>query len=110
MFVRPETFLTRARPASPDPLEQTPRTVELVDPSPVAARQAARDTARLADLEGVDVDDLVLVVMESFFSLLQKNMLDRRPSATREELRIAIVRWIERTYHRHRRQAALSDD
>ncbi|MFI9283136.1 transposase [Streptomyces sp. NPDC053076] len=45
--------------------------------------------------------------MESFFSLLQKNVLDRRSWATREELRIAIVSWIERTYHRRRRQAAL---
>ena len=45
--------------------------------------------------------------MESFFSLLQKNVLDRHPWRTREELRIAIVRWIERTYHRRRRQAAL---
>lgn len=26
---------------------------------------------------------------------------------TREQLRIAIVTWIERTYHRRRRQAAL---
>jgi putative transposase len=45
--------------------------------------------------------------MESFFSLLQKNVLDRRKWATRQELRIAIVTWIERTYHRRRRQAAL---
>ena len=45
--------------------------------------------------------------MESFFSLLQKNVLDRRAWATREELRIAIVTWIERTYHRRRRQAGL---
>ena len=45
--------------------------------------------------------------MESFFSLLQKNVLDRQVWATREELRIAIVTWIERTYHRRRRQAAL---
>ncbi|MCC2280653.1 IS3 family transposase [Streptomyces sp. ET3-23] len=45
--------------------------------------------------------------MEPFFSLLQKNVLDRRIWATREELRIAIVTWIERTYHRRRRQAAL---
>lgn len=45
--------------------------------------------------------------MESFFSLLQKNVLDRQTWATREELRIAIVTWIERTYHRRRRQAAL---
>jgi transposase InsO family protein len=46
-------------------------------------------------------------VSQSFFSLLQKNVLDRRTWATREELRIAIVAWIERTYHRRRRQAAL---
>jgi putative transposase len=45
--------------------------------------------------------------MESFFSLLQKNVLNRRVWATREELRIAIVTWIEGTYHRRRRQAAL---
>lgn len=45
--------------------------------------------------------------MESFFSLLQKNVLDRQVWATREDLRIAIVTWIERTYHRRRRQSAL---
>ena len=45
--------------------------------------------------------------MESFFSLLQKNVLDRRSWTTREQLRIAMVTWIERTYHRRRRQARL---
>jgi transposase InsO family protein len=45
--------------------------------------------------------------METFFSLLQKNVLNRRSWETREELRIAIVTWIERTYHRRRRQDAL---
>jgi putative transposase len=45
--------------------------------------------------------------MESFFSLLQKNVLDRHRWATREELRIAIIIWIERTYHRRRRQHRL---
>jgi putative transposase len=45
--------------------------------------------------------------MESFFSLLQRNVLDRQRWATREELRIAIVTWIERTYHRRRRQPRL---
>ncbi len=45
--------------------------------------------------------------MESFFALLQKNVLDRRRWRTREDLRIAIVTWIERTYHRRRRQAGL---
>jgi transposase InsO family protein len=45
--------------------------------------------------------------MESFFALLQRNVLDRRRWTTRDQLRIAIVTWIERTYHRRRRQAAL---
>lgn len=45
--------------------------------------------------------------MESFFALLQKNVLDRRRWGSREQLRIAIVTWIERTYHRRRRQARL---
>ncbi|MGP5930053.1 IS3 family transposase [Corynebacterium glyciniphilum] len=45
--------------------------------------------------------------MESFFALLQKNVLDRRAWTTHEQLRIAIVTWIERTYHRRRRQARL---
>ena len=45
--------------------------------------------------------------MESFFSLLQKNVLNRRRWSTREKLCIAIVTWIERTYHRRRRQAGL---
>jgi len=45
--------------------------------------------------------------MESFFSLLQKNVLDRQAWRTRQELRIAIVTWTERTYHRRRRQDGL---
>lgn len=46
--------------------------------------------------------------MESFFALLQKNVLDRRRRwETRDSLRIEIVTWIERTYHQRRRQAAL---
>ena len=45
--------------------------------------------------------------MESFFSLLQRNVLDRQRWNTREQLRIAIVTWIERTYHRRRRQARI---
>jgi len=45
--------------------------------------------------------------MESFFSLLQKNVLNRQRWATREQLRLAIVVWIEKTYHRRRRQDAL---
>jgi transposase InsO family protein len=45
--------------------------------------------------------------MESFFALLQRNVLDRQRWATRGELRLAIITWIERTYHRRRRQRRL---
>ena len=45
--------------------------------------------------------------MESFFALMQKNVLNRKRWTTRDELRIAIVTWIERTYHRRRRQRRL---
>jgi len=42
--------------------------------------------------------------MESFFALLQKDVLDQQRWATCAELRLAIVTWIEKTYHRTRRQ------
>lgn len=45
--------------------------------------------------------------MESFFALLQKNVLDRQRWTTRQELRLAIVAWIEGIYHRKRRQRRL---
>jgi putative transposase len=45
--------------------------------------------------------------MESFFALLQKNVLNKRRWHTREQLRLEIVTWIEKTYHRRRRQRAL---
>ncbi len=45
--------------------------------------------------------------MESFFSLLQKNVLNTRRWDTRDQLRIKIVRWIETKYNRRRRQRGL---
>lgn len=45
--------------------------------------------------------------MESFFALLQKKVLNRRRWETREDLRLAIITWIERTYHRRQRQRVL---
>jgi len=45
--------------------------------------------------------------MESFYALLQKNVLDRRRGRTRNELHDAIVYWIEHTYNRRRRQRSL---
>ncbi|MEV4278652.1 IS3 family transposase [Actinoplanes xinjiangensis] len=46
--------------------------------------------------------------MESFFGLLQNNVLNRRTWTGRQQLRTAIVTWIERTYHRRRRQRSLA--
>lgn len=40
--------------------------------------------------------------MESFFSLLQKNVLNTRRWESREELRLAMVTWIETRYNRRR--------
>lgn len=45
--------------------------------------------------------------MESFWSLLQKNVLDRKRWVTRDELRLAIVHWVEAKYHRKRKQRGL---
>ena len=45
--------------------------------------------------------------MESFFALLQKNVLNRHRWQTRQHLRLAIITWIENTYHRRRRQDTL---
>lgn len=46
--------------------------------------------------------------MESFYALLQKNVLNRRRRwRTRNELRYAIITWIEHTYNRRRRQRVL---
>jgi transposase InsO family protein len=45
--------------------------------------------------------------MESFWALLQRNVLDSQQWATREDLHHAIVFWIEHTYNRRRRQRGL---
>jgi putative transposase len=45
--------------------------------------------------------------MESFHSLLQNNVLDSKKWESQEELRIAIVQWIEGIYHRRRRKRSL---
>ena len=45
--------------------------------------------------------------MESFWSLLQTNVLNQQRWTSQQELRLAIVVWIERKYHRQRAQDAL---
>jgi hypothetical protein len=73
------------------------------------SRKVARALARhaLVDSMGQVASAGDNAAMESFFSLLQNNVLNRRRWATREDLRIAIITWIERTYHRRRRQHRL---
>lgn len=44
--------------------------------------------------------------MESFHSLLQKNVFNRRRWRTRSELTYETIVWIEYTYNRRRRQAS----
>jgi transposase InsO family protein len=68
--------------------------------SPVAVQGAKTDHEKWARTQ--------LRPSAPFFGLLQNNVLNRRTWATREQLRIAIVTWIERTYHRRRRQRTLS--
>ncbi len=45
--------------------------------------------------------------MELFFGLVRKNVLNRQTRATREHLRLAIVTWIETSYHLRLRQQLL---
>ena len=47
-------------------------------------------------------------MMESFFSTLQRELLDRSPWQTRRELASAIFEWIEAWYNPHRRHTALA--
>jgi putative transposase len=46
-------------------------------------------------------------VSQSFWSLLQTNVLNQQRWTSRQELRLAIVVWIERKYHRQRAQDTL---
>ena len=45
--------------------------------------------------------------MESFWALLQKNVLNQQIWPTRQALHSEIVFWIEHTYNRRRRQRGL---
>ena len=68
---------------------------------------SALDTHRMVGSMGRVASCGDNAAMDSFFALLQKNVLDRRVWDSREQLRVAIVTWIERTYHRRRRQVRL---
>ena len=49
----------------------------------------------------------MLGVSQSFWALLQRNVLNQQTWRTREDLHEAIVFWIEHTYNRRRRQRGL---
>ena len=46
----------------------------------------------------------MITAVESFFQLLQRNVLNTKTWGTREALTIAVISWIDRRYHRRRRQ------
>lgn len=46
--------------------------------------------------------------MESFWALLQRNVLNSQTWRTREDLHCASAHWIEHTYNRRRRQRGVS--
>jgi transposase InsO family protein len=48
-------------------------------------------------------------MMESFFSTLQRELLDRRRWQTRKELAQAIFEWIEAWYNPHRRHTSIDN-
>lgn len=116
-----EVELRRKRVSLAPPAEYRPRT----RPEPSSSEGEAEMFSQVSDIHGTrrTVHRVVAVLgpggrvrssplmtgmpspqSGSVFSLLQKNVLDRQTWQSREELRIAIVTWIERTYHRRRRQ------
>jgi len=40
-----------------------------------------------------------IAAMGSFFAVLQKNVLNKRRWTSKQELRLAIVTWIQKTHH-----------
>jgi transposase InsO family protein len=69
--------------------------------------RATLKAAKLAGSMGRVASAADNAAMESFWSLLQKNVLDQQTWTTRAQLRDEIIYWIEHTYNRRRRQKAL---
>jgi len=64
-YTRPEVFLTQPRPTHPDPLEASPPLINLIDPMPLAAREAVREVSSTTRLTATDVEGLVIGVCEA---------------------------------------------
>ena len=75
------------------------------EPEQYAFYHQALKLLNARELQGVPGDGLN--PCQVMANLLQKNVLNRKRWATRDELRVAIIIWIEHTYHRRRRQRRL---
>ncbi|MBB5957979.1 anti-sigma regulatory factor (Ser/Thr protein kinase) [Saccharothrix tamanrassetensis] len=62
-YVEPPSFLSVSRPLTDYPIQLTPPLVDLIDPTPIAARQAVLDANR-SGLTSEEVDDMLLSVTE----------------------------------------------
>lgn len=72
-----------------------------------SASNKIHNTSTVGDLVVTPVAANDNATMEPSFALPQRSALNRKRWRTREELHNAITTWIERNYHRHRRQYAL---
>jgi anti-sigma regulatory factor (Ser/Thr protein kinase) len=63
-FVDPKDFLNRRRPVADDPIQRAVPVIELINPSPAAARQAVID-ADPGTLPAKDIEDLTVAVSEA---------------------------------------------
>ena len=69
-YVDPHAYLSANRPPVPDPLQATPPTVELSDPTPGEARRAVHAADR-GRLPATEVDDLVVAVSETITNAMR---------------------------------------
>src|SRR5262249_34303921 len=61
-FEDPASFLIRSPASGADPLEATPPTIDLIHPTPVAARHAVVAASRTSYLDQLKVADMVFTV------------------------------------------------
>ncbi|MDN5747367.1 MAG: sensor histidine kinase [Pseudonocardia sp.] len=70
-FEDPARFLRDRTATDADPLEAGPPAIDLVDPTPGAARRAVRDVGRGGALGADELDDLVMAVNEAVTNALR---------------------------------------
>lgn len=69
-FEDPVEFLTSRTADGADPLEAAPPMIDLIDPTPVAARRAVLDTSRACQLDDGELDNFVIAVNEAVTNAL----------------------------------------